>query len=157
MATVTLLDGAGQAVTEGAAVYASGATGQAAPKTSKSGSTTQTLLLGEGTFETMVVGWPTDADATGLAPAQLLAWAPGASLPADGTTTTPLVVVAVDRFGQGARSRDRLQNRRTQHRLGHLCDHHEQCRGGCRRLPRWSSLWTGTRIGTKQRGWNQTP
>lgn len=101
MATVTLLDGAGQAVTEGAAVYASGATGQAAPKTSKSGSTTQTLLLGEGTFETMVVGWPTDADATGLAPAQLLAWAPGASLPADGTTTTPLVVVAVDRFGQG--------------------------------------------------------
>ena len=33
--------------------------------------------------------------------AQLLAWAPGANLPADGTTMTPLILVAVDRFGQG--------------------------------------------------------
>ena len=67
IATVTLVDGAGQTDANVSAVlYASGASSQASPSTSQRGETTQTFLLAEDTFDTMVVGWPTHADATGL-------------------------------------------------------------------------------------------
>jgi hypothetical protein len=65
------------------------------------GGSTNQILLSEDTFETVAVAWPSSSSSTGLPPAQLIAWAPGSSVPADGTTRTPLVVVAVDRFGMG--------------------------------------------------------
>jgi hypothetical protein len=84
-----------------ASLHASGGSPEGKAKLQKNGSTTLGLTLSETTFDTLAVAWPSSGEATSLPPARLLAWAPGAALPADGTTSTPLVVVAVDRFGQG--------------------------------------------------------